>query len=231
MAKEFTLRGLEMTRLETFIDAGFAFALTMLVISIDRIPTNHAELIQAFKGAPAFVFSAILVGIFWRAHWHWSRRYGLEDGISTLLSWALMITVLVYIYPLKIMFAGVLDYVSDGYFPGNFQLADASEARELFAIYSAGFTLIALQLLLLNGHALRCSKQLKLDEFERFLTKSEIGVWSITALTGLASIVLSITVSRDNLSWSGWVYFFLPLVLVIYHRVTRAIATRHSELL
>ena len=34
----FRLRGIAMTRLETFIDAAFAFAITMLVIAAQQIP-------------------------------------------------------------------------------------------------------------------------------------------------------------------------------------------------
>jgi hypothetical protein len=36
----FRVRGLEMTRLETFIDAAFAFAITMLVIAAQQIPDD-----------------------------------------------------------------------------------------------------------------------------------------------------------------------------------------------
>lgn len=50
----FRLRGLEMTRLETFIDAAFAFAITILVISIGELPKNYGELVNALKDAPAF---------------------------------------------------------------------------------------------------------------------------------------------------------------------------------
>ncbi|MFP6838146.1 MAG: hypothetical protein VB962_00970 [Pseudohongiellaceae bacterium] len=35
-----TMRGENMTRIETFVDAAFAFAFTMLVISIDEIPRS-----------------------------------------------------------------------------------------------------------------------------------------------------------------------------------------------
>jgi len=35
----FRLRGIAMTRLETFIDAAFAFAMTMLVIAASKFPT------------------------------------------------------------------------------------------------------------------------------------------------------------------------------------------------
>jgi uncharacterized membrane protein len=43
-------RGRQTTRLETFVDAAFAFALTMLVISVDAIPQSFDELLQALKG-------------------------------------------------------------------------------------------------------------------------------------------------------------------------------------
>lgn len=222
--EKFRLRGSEMTRLETFIDAGFAFALTMLVISIDRIPTNHDEFILAFKGAPAFIACAALIGIFWRGHWHWSRRFGLEDGLSTLLSWALMITVLVYIYPLKIMFAGIIHYISGGYFPGNFLLETTDEARHLFAIYSVGFMLIALELLLLNLHALGRRAELALSPYEQFLTKAEIGGWGIIALTGMLSLILALGLSKDHLGWAGWIYFALPIIMLMYQLTIKQLA-------
>ena len=225
--EKFRLRGSEMTRLETFIDAGFAFALTMLVISIDRIPTNHDEFILAFKGAPAFIACAALIGIFWRGHWHWSRRFGLEDGLSTLLSWALMITVLVYIYPLKIMFAGIIHYISGGYFPGNFLLETTDEARDLFAIYSAGFTLIALELLLLNLHALSLRTKLVLNPYEQFLTKAEIGGWGILAVIGALSLILALSLSKDHLGWAGWIYFALPIIILLYQLIIKRFAARY----
>jgi len=78
----FRLRGIEMTRLETFIDAAFAFAVTMVVIAADRVPDDIDTLLAAFKNVPTFVASVIVLGIFWRGHWLWSRRYGLEDGVS-----------------------------------------------------------------------------------------------------------------------------------------------------
>ena len=61
-------RGRHMTRLETFTDAAFAFAAAMLAISIDTVPQNYPELIDAIKGAPAFVASFAVLLLFWRAH-------------------------------------------------------------------------------------------------------------------------------------------------------------------
>src|SRR6059058_2117043 len=53
----FRLRGMEMTRLETFIDAAFAFAISMLVIAAQQIPDNIQALLAAFKNVPTFICS------------------------------------------------------------------------------------------------------------------------------------------------------------------------------
>ena len=105
----FRLRGMEMTRLETFIDAAFAFAISMLVIAAQQIPDNIQTLLAAFKNVPTFVCSIAVLGIFWRGHWLWSRRYGLEDGVSILISWAMIVTILIFIYPLKAIFGAMWD--------------------------------------------------------------------------------------------------------------------------
>jgi Protein of unknown function (DUF1211). len=103
-----------MTRLETFIDAAFAFAITMLVIATQQIPDDIETLLAAFKNVPAFVASIIVLGIFWRGHWLWSRRYGLEDGVSIFISWAMIVTMLIYIYPLKAIFSSMWFLLSGG---------------------------------------------------------------------------------------------------------------------
>src|SRR5207247_3810638 len=101
----FRLRGIQMTRLETFIDAAFAFAVSMLVIAAQQIPDNIQALLAAFKNVPTFVCSIAVLGIFWRGHWLWSRRYGLEDGAAILISWAMIDTIRILIYPLTAIFA------------------------------------------------------------------------------------------------------------------------------
>src|ERR1700676_663965 len=78
----FRLRGIEMTRLETFIDAAFAFAISMLVIAAQQIPDNIQALLAAFRNVPTLICSIAVLGTFWRGHWLWSRRYGLEERAS-----------------------------------------------------------------------------------------------------------------------------------------------------
>ena len=108
----FRLRGTEMIRLETFIDA--AFAISMLVIAANQVPDNIEELLGAFRHVPAFVASVVVLGIFWRGHWKWSRRYGLEDGVSIFISWAMLATILIYVYALRAVFGSMWFFLSDG---------------------------------------------------------------------------------------------------------------------
>src|SRR5438093_9493305 len=103
----FRLRGIEMTRLETFIDAAFAFAISMLVIAAQQIPDNIQALLAAFKNVPTFVCSIAVLGIYWRGHWLWSRRFGLVDGVSLLISWRLIVPILMFIYTLKAIFGAM----------------------------------------------------------------------------------------------------------------------------
>src|SRR5204863_70643 len=150
--KGFRLRGIAMTRLETFIDAAFAFAITMLVIATQQIPDDIETLLAAFRNVPAFVASIIVLGIFWRDHWLWSRRYGLEDGVSIFISWAMIVTMLIYIYPLKAIFSSMWFLLSGGRVGHILGAHSESQVRALFAIFALGFTAIALEMLLLNLH-------------------------------------------------------------------------------
>src|SRR4030095_3998006 len=103
----FRLRGMEMTRLETFIDAAFAFAISMLVIAANQVPDNIEELLGALRHVPAFAASVVVLGIFWGGACKGSRRDGLEDGVSIFISWAMLATILIYIYPLRAVFGSM----------------------------------------------------------------------------------------------------------------------------
>jgi len=216
----FRLRGMEMTRLETFIDAAFAFAISMLVIAPQQIPDNIEALLGAFKNVPAFVASIIVLGIFWRGHWLWSRRYGLEDGVSIFVSWALLVTVLIYIYPLKAIFGSMWFLLSHGQVGQRLGLRTDAEARAIFAIFAIGFTAIALEIVLLNLRAWQLREPLRLNGREEFITHSEILGWSVPVAVGLVSLVLALTLPINQIAWSGWVYFSM-IVLVPIQRAWR----------
>lgn len=144
----FRLRGSEMTRIETFTDAAFAFALTLLVVSLD-IPSSYGDLLEALKGVPAFALSAVLLMMFWWGHHEWSRRYGLEDASAIALSCLLVFTVLVYVYPLRFLMRGLtvwLSHISGIPFGAAAFRLTGEEVNQLFIIYGVGFVAMCLSL-------------------------------------------------------------------------------------
>jgi hypothetical protein len=217
----FRLRGIAMTRLETFIDAAFAFAVTMVVIAADRVPDDIDTLLAAFKNVPAFVASVIVLGIFWRGHWLWSRRYGLEDGVSRFISWALLVTVLIYIYPMKGLFGSMFYLLSDGRLGMPLGLRTESQARSLFSIYALGFTAIAAEILLLHWRAWQLRGPLRLNDREKILTRAQLAGWSIPLSVGVVALTFALLLPPQFVSWSGWIYFSMAVLVPVHQWIAR----------
>jgi len=206
-----------MTRLETFIDAAFAFAVTVMVIGAERMPDNITALLDAFKNVPAFIASVAVLGIFWRGHWLWSRRYGLEDGVSIFISWALLVTILIYIYPLKAIFGSMFYFITDRRFGHPLGLREEGQVRALFAIYAIGFIALAAEILFLYLRAWKLREPLRLNAREQFLTRGELSGWCIPLAVGIASLSLALLLPARHFMWSGWIYFSMA-ILVPLHR-------------
>ena len=111
MLDGFRERGQQVTRLEAFVDAAYAFSVTLLVISLDAIPDSIPALIEALKGIPAFAASFAQIAFFWYSHASWSRRYGMNDGAGVWLSLLLVFLVLVFCTPTSFIGALVVGAV------------------------------------------------------------------------------------------------------------------------
>jgi uncharacterized membrane protein len=199
-------RSRAVTRLDTFTDAAFAFAVTMLAISIDEIPSSYPELIMALKGAPAFIISFAMLLLYWRAHQNWSERYGLDDLPSVLLTAALIVIVMIYVYPLKIMFGAAMDAISSGWLPSNFDIDSAGQFRVVTTIFSVGFASLSGIIAALYLHAWRKREELGMSGPESFDTAAESLAWAIVAGWGVLSILLAWTLSREWVPLAVWIY-------------------------
>ena len=178
-------RGKDTTRLEAFVDAAFAFALTLLVISFDAVPQSFDELVVALRAVPAFLFGFCVLAMFWIAHRKWSMRFGLDTTFGTLVSLALIFVLLVYVYPLRAMATAAVSALTNGWLPTAFYIDNVSKVRGLFAIYGIGFFVSSFCLVSLNWHALRRANSLALTPEERLLTKYETLAWLIIGGSGL----------------------------------------------
>src|SRR5260370_24274801 len=91
--KNFRWRATEITRLEGFTDAVFAFAVTLLVVSLE-VPKTFSELIFAMKGFIAFAICFALLVQVWYEHYTFSRRYGLQTAYIIFLNSLLLVVIL-----------------------------------------------------------------------------------------------------------------------------------------
>lgn len=228
----FRLRGIKTTRMETFIDAAFAFSVTMLVISVGDIPNNYDELVLALKGSPAFLLSFAAIMLFWLNHRKWSRRYGLEDGVSIALSLGLIFLMLIYVYPLRLMFSAFGHLLSSGWLPSEFKIGKASEMIGLFVIYGLGFAAMAGLMALLFSRPRKLKAELELNRLELFLTKQEVYQWTFLSLTGLVSGLFALLLPPEIGIYAGFIYFSLPFtmnILAFYFRRNAKKITAEEE--
>lgn len=211
----FRMRGLESTRLDTFVDAAFAFVLTILVISFDAIPSDYAEMIVAVQRIPGFAASFAVLMMFWLQHRKWSRRYGLENSTTILYSLALIFVVLVYVYPLRMIFEGMFSQLTGGLLASSYSITSYNELRMIFVFYSVGFAAMSFIVHQLYRMALRDADSLALNEIEQRKTTISMQEWLIAALYGLLSIVLALTLPDLWVVTAGYMYFALiPLMWI-----------------
>jgi uncharacterized membrane protein len=192
------------SRLDNFTDAAFAFAVSLLVIGGAGAPATFDQLTGALGDIPAFAFGFAVVAMFWAGHVRWRRLRGEGDQLSTLLTLLLIFLTLIYIQPLRGMAAAVgLWFTGKG---GGF----GGSISGLFAVYGTGFVAMALTMVALFWDVMR---KPGLDAEERIAAQGERIIWMILAITGLASILVSMTRYGQ---WAAMLYATLPISIGLF---------------
>jgi len=216
------LRGEATSRLETFVDAAFAFAFTMLVISIDQIPQSPGELIQLSKDIPSFVLSALPIGSVWIAHSSWSRIFGLQDKLSVFLSLFLVVLVLVFVYPMKLIAQITVEYFSD-IFDWNFLSTGLFESESwsselvwvIFLYVAIGLILLSVILIAFYQNTLNFGEEISITEEEIKHCITFTLIWGLVAGTAVLSMLIASLVSPENIQLAGYIYFTLFVTTIV----------------
>ena len=191
-------------RLDAFVDAAFAFAVTLLVIGGGAVPASSGELEQALRNAPAFAIGFAFLAMFWHGHVRW-RGYGTRaGGLPVLLSLVLVFLVLVYVYPLRLMAISMVEFVSRDIRT----IRTLEEVADLFALYGIGFMAMAGAMAGLFATSLKAP----LPREARSGVEAEIGIWLILAASGLVSALLS----RLAPEYAPWVYSLIPVAIGLF---------------
>lgn len=216
----FRWRGGEISRIEGLSDAVFAFAVTLLVVSLE-VPRTFHELATAMKGFVVFAVCFTLLIEVWREHYLFFRRYGLRDNGTLWLNAALLFVVLFYVYPLKflfnVVFAGITGAPRE--VPGEGGRMEAvietAQVPTLFLIYGGGIIALYVLLALLHVHAYRQRAALELTPLERFDTRSSIARHLLAASVGVLSCLLAVAMPANLVDLAGYAYFLLGPAMAI----------------
>lgn len=178
----FRWRGKEVSRLENLADAVFGFSVTLLVVATE-VPAAFADLMAVVKSFPAFVACFALLMAFWNVHYRFFRRYGLEDGFTRVVNYAILLLVLFSVYPLKFLF--------NAWLGGGRGIGTLAELMVVYRLYGGGLAGIWFLFGLLYWHAWRKRFELNLSPVECAYTRLDLGAVGVNIGTCLLSITLS----------------------------------------
>lgn len=210
--KDFRLRGHEVKRIEAFSDAVFAFAVTLLIVSLE-VPKSFEELLATMKGFFAFGISFFFLMLIWYEQNMFFRRFALDDIAIIFLNGCLMFIVLFYVYPLKFLFSLMFNNIST-----SVQI-EQSQVPLLMYIYSAGYIIIYALFFFMYLHACRKKEKLELTAIELFDTKTRMWAQCILVVIGILSVLAASVLPAERAGSAGFVYFLIGPAFSIYHSI------------
>lgn len=212
---EFRPRGREVSRIEAFFDAAFAFAVTLMVVSL-QVPETYDALVDTLRGVPAFAACFLILFNVWLAHYTFCRRYGLTDMTTVVLNCALVFLLLVYIFPLKFLCLLAIQ-ATVGFGPRSavplHLRCPPDKLDDLFVIYGLGFALVWLLLAAFFVHAYRRRADLSLNAIECCDTLASVTRFLGLAGVGGCSCSLAIAFAGSpQVVLAGWSYALIGVV-------------------
>lgn len=222
---DFRWRGHEVSRIEGLSDAVFAFAITLLVVSLE-VPKTFAELAETMHGFGAFLISFTLLFAVWFNQYKFFRRYGLRDTLTVVLNAVLLFVVLFYVYPLKFLFTFLVDRFTGGH--GEVRLPNGNvvpmiESNEqmasLMTIFNLGYLAVFGVFVLLFWHAYRKREALELNELERFDTRQTMLESALNCGIAVVSLLVLAIGGVGRAGLAGMTYMLTPIVMTLNGRI------------
>ena len=196
-------------RLDNFVDAAFAFAVTLLLISGDP-PASVDGLMAALGRAPAFAAGFALIGMFWLAHRDYSHFAAKRGGWSTFLSLSIVFVVLLYVLPLRVLADSSLYWISGRRIGAAVVIDNVSMLASLYTAYAAGFVALTLLYVLLFHQVGRPG--MAIDDSAKQESSKWKSIFVLMTTAGLVSMVLAQWGPMRRAPWlPGVAYVTIPI--------------------
>jgi len=213
-------------RLDAFVDAAFAFAVTLLIIASAEPTATIAALWNALGRIPASLGAFALIVMFWLAYREFGRLVPRRDTLSTLNALAIVFTVLVYVFPLRMLVESGFVWISRGWLSGTEMIRTLGDLRDLFRIYGIGFAVLAGLFAVLYLRAARHPDRLGVEPADRTNVRASFQIWTISAAAGLVSAALTFGPMAKAPWLPGFAYWLIPLAIAPRGPVGRLFARK-----
>lgn len=217
----FRMRGLgETSRVEALSDGVFAFAITLLVVSLE-VPRTFDQLLVTMRGFLAFAVTFFMLFHVWHTQYRFFRRYGLDDNFTVWMTALLLFVVLFYVYPLKFVWTflvnAMLGLGTTVEIAGQVEpVVRAQQVPTMLAVYGAGFAAVFAIFALLYLHAHRRRGALELNEVEHFDTVSSFQENALMSLIGVVSLSIALARHPRYTALAGMSYWLIAPVLFLH---------------
>lgn len=216
------IRPVESQRLDAFVDASFAFAVSLLIIAGAQPLNDFQDLLGAMGRIPAFAAGFALVVMFWLGHRNFGRLSPIRDSWSATISLAIVFTVLIYVFPLRLLTEAGMAYLSGGRLPGRNLIDSWESLQAIYTIYGIGFAFLSWLYFLLFGHALKRGSLCGLAEDDRDEAEEARTIWGIISAVGLLSAASAWIIPISVAPWlPGFSYWLIPFGLYLANLIQR----------
>lgn len=202
------------SRLESFSDAVFAFAATLIVVSFE-VPEEFDALSDLLFDFIGFAISFFALVMIWRIHYCYFRRIVHIDHTIILLNMLLLFVILFYVYPLKFMSNMTI---------GKSKINGPDDLAELFVIYGVGSFLVFLIFSILYYYS---GKKEKTEQAEVLL------YWSAHFRNYVYIAFISIFLALFNVGirygFPGFVYMLIGPISYFHGRNYGKTKSNHSS--
>jgi len=190
-------------RVEAFSDGVFAFAATLMVVTLDMDDSLWLTGAKAINFI-SFGASFFVLVMLWKIHYNFFRRNSYIDNWIIAFNSVLLFVVLYYVFPLKSLINSWI----------GLQKITADDLASLFVMYGFGFAMIFLCYALMYYRAYRKTRSLQTSIDLLFYAQH----FSIYVLVAILSIILGVLKVGINFGAPGFFYGLLG-PLCYFHAV------------